>query len=59
MHIHSRLALTCALVAGFGAAALAAEYMEKNDRQKERAFSPGVITEGGRRMTGHRKSRAS
>jgi 2-iminobutanoate/2-iminopropanoate deaminase len=48
MRIHSRLALTCALVVGFGATALAAEYMEKNDRQKERAFSPGVITEGGR-----------
>jgi 2-iminobutanoate/2-iminopropanoate deaminase len=48
MRIHSRLALTCALATGFGATALAAEYMEKNDRQKERAFSPGVITEGGR-----------
>ncbi len=48
MRIHPRLALACALVGGFGATALAAEYMEKNDRQKERAFSPGVITEGGR-----------
>src|ERR1700704_85478 len=48
MRIHSRLALTCALVAGFAATALAAEYMEKNERQKLRAFSPGVITEGGR-----------
>jgi 2-iminobutanoate/2-iminopropanoate deaminase len=48
MRIHSRLALTCALVAAFGASALAAEYMEKNERQKARAFSPGVITEGGR-----------
>src|SRR5260370_42025079 len=48
MRIHSRLALICALVAGFGATALAAGYMEKNDRQKERAVSPGVITEGRR-----------
>ena len=30
------------------AQALAAEYMEKNERQKARAYSPGVITEGGR-----------
>jgi 2-iminobutanoate/2-iminopropanoate deaminase len=30
------------------AAAFSAEYMEKNDLQKARAFSPGVITEGGR-----------
>src|SRR5271165_2231707 len=29
-------------------AAGAAEYMEKNDLQKARAFSPAVITEGGR-----------
>jgi 2-iminobutanoate/2-iminopropanoate deaminase len=28
--------------------AAAAEYMEKTDFQKSRAFSPGVITEGGR-----------
>ena len=48
MRIHSSLALTCALVAGFTAAALSAEYMEKNERQKARAYSPGVITEGGR-----------
>jgi 2-iminobutanoate/2-iminopropanoate deaminase len=48
MRLRSRLALTCALVAGFTAQALTAEYMEKNERQKARAFSPGVITEGGR-----------
>jgi hypothetical protein len=29
-------------------AAGAAEYMEKTDFQKSRAFSPAVITEGGR-----------
>jgi len=27
---------------------LGAEYMEKTERQKQRAYSPGVITEGGR-----------
>jgi 2-iminobutanoate/2-iminopropanoate deaminase len=48
MRIYSSLALTCALVAGFTAAALSAEYMEKNERQKARAYSPSVITEGGR-----------
>ena len=48
MRIHSLLALTCVLFVGFGAAALSAEYMEKNERQKVRAYSPGVITEGGR-----------
>jgi 2-iminobutanoate/2-iminopropanoate deaminase len=32
----------------FAGAASAAEYMEKTDFQKSRAFSPGVITEGGR-----------
>jgi hypothetical protein len=48
MRIRSRLALTIALVAGFAAQALAAEYMEKNERQRVRAYSPGVVTEGGR-----------
>jgi len=48
MRMRSRLALTCALVAGFSVQALTAEYMDKNERQKARAFSPGVITEGGR-----------
>jgi 2-iminobutanoate/2-iminopropanoate deaminase len=48
MRTHSLLALTCVLFVGFGAAALSAEYMEKNERQKVRAYSPGVITEGGR-----------
>src|SRR5215470_10331704 len=43
-----RLILTAALVAGFAVQALAADYMEKNERQKQRAYSPGVITEGGR-----------
>jgi 2-iminobutanoate/2-iminopropanoate deaminase len=48
MRIHSLSALTCVLFVAFGAAALSAEYMEKNERQKVRAYSPGVITEGGR-----------
>jgi enamine deaminase RidA (YjgF/YER057c/UK114 family) len=42
------LALTCTLAAGLASPAPAAEYMEKNERQMARAFSPGVITEGGR-----------
>src|SRR5262249_23650156 len=35
-------------LAGAAGAAGAAEYMEKTDFQKSRAFSPGVITQGGR-----------
>ena len=41
-------AMACTLVAGLASPAAAAEYMEKNERQAARAFSPGVITEGGR-----------
>jgi hypothetical protein len=48
MRIRSRLALTLVLATVFAAQALAAEYLDKNERQKARAFSPGVITEGGR-----------
>jgi enamine deaminase RidA (YjgF/YER057c/UK114 family) len=48
MRMRSRLALATAVTAAFAAHALAADYMEKNERQKQRAFSPGVITEGGR-----------
>jgi len=33
---------------GFGATALTAEYMEKNERQKLRAFSPASSPMGGR-----------
>jgi 2-iminobutanoate/2-iminopropanoate deaminase len=43
--------LLIALVAAavlFAGSASAAEYLEKNDLQKARAFSPAVITEGGR-----------
>jgi 2-iminobutanoate/2-iminopropanoate deaminase len=42
--------LLCALasLAALAGPASAAEYMEKTDFQKSRAFSPGVITEGGR-----------
>ncbi len=36
------------LSALFAPPSFAAEYMEKTDFQKSRAFSPGVITEGGR-----------
>jgi len=39
------IALAASLAAG---QASAAEYLEKNDLQKARAFSPAVITEGGR-----------
>jgi 2-iminobutanoate/2-iminopropanoate deaminase len=39
------IAVLAAMYAGF---AHAAEYMDKTDFQKSRAFSPGVITEGGR-----------
>jgi 2-iminobutanoate/2-iminopropanoate deaminase len=44
----SVFALACTLAAGLVGPAPAAEYMEKNERQMARAFSPGVITEGGR-----------
>ncbi|HEV2955427.1 MAG TPA: RidA family protein [Xanthobacteraceae bacterium] len=37
-----------AMVFGVTSAAGAAEYMEKTDFQKSRAYSPGVITQGGR-----------
>jgi 2-iminobutanoate/2-iminopropanoate deaminase len=38
----------CTLAAALAIPVTAAEYMEKNERQAARAFSPGVITEGGR-----------
>jgi enamine deaminase RidA (YjgF/YER057c/UK114 family) len=41
-------ALACTLVAVLASPVSAAEYMEKSERQMARAFSPGVITEGGR-----------
>jgi 2-iminobutanoate/2-iminopropanoate deaminase len=40
--------IAAAVVLGLASAAGAAEYMEKTDFQKSRAFSPGVITQGGR-----------
>jgi 2-iminobutanoate/2-iminopropanoate deaminase len=40
--------LTSALVLTPCAVALAADYLEKTDFQKSRAFSPAVVTEGGR-----------
>ena len=43
-----KLAITVALALSSAAAAFGAEYMDKTDIQKSRAFSPGVITEGGR-----------
>ena len=48
MHILKRAIASGALLCALGAAAIGAEYMEKTDFQKSRAFSPGVITEGGR-----------
>ena len=43
-----RALLALSLIAGFSAQALSAEYIEGNERQKSRAYSPAVITEGGR-----------
>jgi enamine deaminase RidA (YjgF/YER057c/UK114 family) len=43
-----RLILALSLIAGFSAQALSAEYLQGNERQKSRAYSPAVITEGGR-----------
>src|SRR5438105_13453257 len=40
--------VAAAVLFGLASAAGAAEYMEKTDSQKSRAFSPGVITQGGR-----------
>jgi len=48
MGISSRTLWAAAFAAAFSAQAFSAEYMEKNERQTLRAYSPGVITEGGR-----------
>jgi enamine deaminase RidA (YjgF/YER057c/UK114 family) len=54
MPMHPTVAPTCVfavtgtLLAALLSPAQAAEYMDKNERQMARAFSPGVITEGGR-----------
>ena len=48
MQIVKPVIASAALLGGLGAAASGAEYMEKTDFQKSRAFSPAVITEGGR-----------
>jgi 2-iminobutanoate/2-iminopropanoate deaminase len=48
MYLSSRFLWVCALVAGLAAQAMSAEYIEGNERQKARAYSPAVITEGGR-----------
>src|SRR2546426_10712915 len=42
------LSLAAALLVSVGAAAQAADYLEKTDFQKSRAFSPAVVTEGGK-----------
>src|SRR5437870_13804231 len=42
------LSLAAALLVSVGAAAQAADYLEKTDFQKSRAFSPAVVTDGGR-----------
>jgi enamine deaminase RidA (YjgF/YER057c/UK114 family) len=44
----ARWVVVAAMAVGMTGAAGAAEYMEKTDFQKSRAFSPAVITEGGR-----------
>jgi enamine deaminase RidA (YjgF/YER057c/UK114 family) len=43
-----RFAAVLAAAALFATGADSAEYLEKNDMQKARAFSPAVISEGGR-----------
>jgi 2-iminobutanoate/2-iminopropanoate deaminase len=48
MRIAMQLFFTLALITGFAAQALSAEYLEGSARQKSRAYSPAVITEGGR-----------
>src|SRR3989441_11984921 len=40
--------LATALLVTIGTVAPAADYLEKSDFQKSRAFSPAVVTEGGR-----------
>jgi len=48
MTFASRVLIAGVLGIGACAPALAAEYMEKTDFQKSRAFSPAVVTDGGR-----------
>jgi enamine deaminase RidA (YjgF/YER057c/UK114 family) len=48
MRIGLRLFFALGLIAGFTAQVLSAEYLEGSARQKSRAYSPAVITEGGR-----------
>ncbi len=48
MRVATRLFCTLALITGFTAQALSAEYLEGSPRQKSRAYSPAVIAEGGR-----------
>ena len=43
-----RAFLTAAALTGLAAPAVPAEYMEKSQQMMMRAYSPGVITEGGR-----------
>ena len=43
-----RFAMVVAVTLGLTTVASAADVMEKTDLQKSRAFSPGVITQGGR-----------
>ena len=48
MRIGSQLVCALGFIAGFATQALPAEYLSGTERQKMRAFSPAVITEGGR-----------
>jgi enamine deaminase RidA (YjgF/YER057c/UK114 family) len=48
MRIAMLLFCTLGIIAAFTAQALSAEYLEGTARQKSRAYSPAVITEGGR-----------
>jgi 2-iminobutanoate/2-iminopropanoate deaminase len=48
MKIGMRVITASVILAGLIAPAIGAEYAEKNDFQKKFAFSPAVVTEGGR-----------
>jgi 2-iminobutanoate/2-iminopropanoate deaminase len=48
MRIATTLFCALCLIAGLTAQAVPAEYLEGTARQKSRAYSPAVITEGGR-----------
>ena len=44
----TRVLAVAGMLTGFAVAAVAAEYMEKNQQMASRSYSPGVISDGGR-----------